>query len=286
VRFTRSWVGGEQGSMHNLPVSNPVDIWLSDEPDESLRRVSTAFTRHWFLTSTGVTEDNLCFKGLVALDTETAYRLSGATQPTFPGLWTGFDFAQVLTAERESKKELLAFTRGPVLYRLSESATDDDGISIESQLITRSFDLAPQRDSASAEVYFVKQLRHLDMWFSAVKKTSVVTAYFRPTGHPRWSQLGVPRTIETLPGGYEGYRRRVRFSLDNVSDLVDSSNETLLAFGTEFQFAFVFSGNLTIERCSITADDMGEEPPDPEDVPLELAEPSGIELNDYSYRAE
>jgi hypothetical protein len=127
-------------------------------------------------------------------------------------------------------------------------------------------------------------LLHVDLWLKDIRKTSLVTVYFRPTGYTKWILLGVPRTVEALPSGGAAYRRRLRFSLDNVGELVDNSTEDLLAVGTEFQLAIEVTGNLTIERGQLVADTRGEAPPEPVDVALESGALAGVDLDDYSYR--
>jgi len=276
VRYTRSWVGGGQGALHNVPSSVEVETWFQGD-EAYLRLVSLAFADNWLLTTVSG-QNNTYFRGLVAMDVMPAYGLAESSPPVYAGLWTGLRCCQLLSVDLNDAKHMLVVAEGPKVYRLDSMAVTDSGTAIESRVITRSFGFKSP--------YIAKHLLHVDLWLTNIAVDTQVSVYFRPSGYPRWFPLGVTRNVEAFPDGGAGYRRRLRFSLDNPGDLSDTSNQDLVVTGTEFQLAIEFTGNLMIERCLVSADELMEEPPDPEDVALEATPLSGSVFDDYSYAVE
>jgi len=275
IRFTKSEVGSGGGSLSNTPMSLPVDTWFANEERVYLPFVSSSQWDNYIFTTAGGVDDYL-FRGLVTLDTAVTHGLVGSSQPAFPGIWTGFKFAQVINADRAGRRELFAFTEGPELYRLDEDALDDAGISIKARLITRSHNFG---DAASS-----KQFDYIDLWVSDVLKETTITVYFRPTGYPKWCLVG-SRSVGVYPG-YPGYKRKLRFSLDDSTVYANNVSGEPLRVGTEFQFAIEIEGNATIERCLMMAAKKSEPPPDPCDTIGTGSESlDGVDLDDWFYDA-
>lgn len=275
VRYTKSEVGSGTGSLASLPFSLRVDTWFRDEAQEYLPFVSAAFWNHYaMMTVSGV--DDRYFQGLVVMDSVSTHVASGASNPAFPGVWTGFKFAQVLVAMRGYKRTVFVFVDGLRLYHLDEDATTDDGVSIMSRLITRSHGFG---GGASA-----KQLQFVEFWMSDIYKTSAVTVYFRPTGYPLWSSLGT-RVVKPAVD-YPGYKRRLRFAVEDASAFRNVVTGELLNVSTEFQFAIEIEGNLTIERCLMAALQVDEPPPNPCDVDPGTGTLTGVALDDWYYSVD
>jgi hypothetical protein len=272
VRFTQAWVGGGSGSLHNMPTSVEASDWF--RPDDALALVSTAFSDHWLLTT--VEAGDLGFQGVVALDAVSAYSLSDARAPVFAGLWTGLNVQQLVMAQSNYATRTFVVAQGPEIWIYDNGSYDDNGTAIESRVVLRSFGFD--------DGFAAKTLQHVDLWVTDIRKPTTIRVYFRPTGYPKWNLVGSERTVEPHPTGEPGYQRRLRFSVDNHNDLVDSSDLEHLAAGTEIQVAIEFTGCMAIERGLVVADLRAEEPPDPEDHSLLDAELGGTVFNDFSYK--
>jgi len=280
VRYTATSVGSSSGALSNLPMSLRVSTWFDSEVRSYLKYVSTAFWNNYALVTVAGT-DTRYFQGIVALDTAATHALAGNSNPAFPGVWTGYSFAQVVNAERLGRNEVFVFVEGPRLLRLDEDATQDvdsagESVNIESRLVTRSYNFG--------DAGMVKKLQHLDLWLSGIYVDSTISVYFRPTGYPKWCLMG-SREVEAA-AGYPGYRRRLRFSIEDATQFCNTMTKELLPVGTEFQFAIEIEGSATLERGLAHATREVEAPPDPCDVALSTGTLTGSDLDDWSYSAE
>ena len=273
VRYTKAAVGSESGMLANTPMSLRANEWFVDEPREYLPFVSSASWNNYALVTVGG-HDTRYFNGIVAMDAAATHALVGSSVPIFAGVWTGYAFAQILTAFRSGKLECFVFTEGPELLTISEDAvTDSSTVDIKSRLVTRSYNFG--------EAAYLKKLQYLDLWVSNVYRDSTITVYFKPTGYPKWNILG-SRSVQKL-ASYPGYRRKLRFSMEQPQSFCDTTTGGLLDTGTEFQFAIDVEGNATLERCVVVGERYTEQPPDPCDTTIAETTLVGMDLSDWDY---
>lgn len=275
IRFIRFSATAVANSLSNTPQSSEVEEWLALDARTSLPFVSMAFADNRLLcTAAGV--DTRYFKGLVSLDTALVSAFSGAGSPAYDGLWTGFDFAQVLAADCGGRKAHYVFTRGPQLYRLDAGAATDPGNTpILSRVITRAF----------IDTVDLKQIKYAEIWASELKVATTFRVWYRPTGYPLWALLG-ERTLSVPTGSLPQVRRKVRIALDVDSKMCNPATGEALWKAQDFQFALDFEGHAQIDKFRVVVESLTEGPPEPCEGQIEavmVGELAGQVLDDFEY---
>ena len=284
LRYTSTRVAGGSGSLSNVPQSEEVAQFLAlDAAGGYLPYVSTAaFGNLVFATCSGT--GGRFFRGLISLDTAQVAAMTGEDAASYDGVWTGLDFAQVLTACRDGQPNTFLFTKTPSLYRLDSDVTNDYNgtafVPIQARLETRVFNF---------ESIDVKKLQFVELWLGDLVGNATLTVYYRPSGYPLWARAG-QRVIQVASGSLPQTRRRLRIPIDSGVTFCDPVTQERLSSATSFQFAIEWSGHLQIEAFRAVVQVVGEATPSvcDEDVQAVLAvsETAGVVLDDFGYRVE
>ena len=235
-------------TLTSLPMSHELEVFHQTDTTPYLESASASFV-----------DSRLCFtlkgdagpvyKGLASLDFAKVYSMGGPDSPAYDGIWTGFDFQQVLAA-RDSSRKWRQFvveksgTSGNTLLVLSDTAVKDLGSSsIESMVVTRFMDFGT--------VVETKVVKTLELWLSGIAEDSSITVYGRPRGFPGWVELGTKSFH--VPGGEPQSRRRVLIPVSQEELACDPVSSEKLNVATQLQFALVWRGRLTIDRFRAVA---------------------------------
>lgn len=278
IKYESSSVGN---SLVNLPMSHELDVFRLADSTPQLPSVSMSYYDSR-VTWTMRGSSGPVYKALASLDLAKVYNLGGSgSNPSYDGIWTGFDFQQTITARDANKKwrHFVVVKKGTnenhVFVLDKDAVKDNDTKPIQSSVWTRYMDFGSPVDT--------KALREIEVWFSEIKTDTTVQVYFRPRGYPSWSLIATK--IFEVPGGEPQARRKVSFPV-TVEDLgCDPVSEEKLNIATQFQFAIVWTGRLKIDRFRAIATLRAESPVSC----LEVDNPSGVELDaglqldDYSY---
>ncbi len=274
---SQQWQGG---SLMNSPISTEVAPYMTDP--SYLRYVSGAyFDNNVLFTCEGT--GSRYFRGMVHMDWAPLISFGqAATAPAYTGIWTGANFAQLITARKAGYQTCFVFAQGPKLYLVDPDVDADNGaVDIESRIITRTFNFK--------DFSLRKKLYNVDLWISKLTRDTTVTVYARPNGYPFWAMLS-SKLIRVGAGGSPQMRHRVRFGLDDILDKCDATNGRPLYNCAEFQFAIEWTGHMQLDKALFTTELLGEQPPDPcgESVAVSLVETatSGVALDDFSYTIE
>ena len=267
----------QTGSLFNSPISTEVSRYMSDA--SYLPYVSSTFFDNNHLTTCEGTGTRY-FKGLVHMDVAPTVNLGSPTSgPSYTGVWTGDNFAQVLTSRKDDAVRAFAFAEGPILYLIDPDVdADNASVPIKSRLVTRAYNFENFVDR--------KKLRYVDLWVSALTRDTTITVYARPYGYPYWISLA-DKTVQVGESGAAQIRHRLRFGLDETRDSCDPVSGRPLYSAPEFQFAIEWTGHMQLDRALFVAELVGEGPPDPcsetAAVTLAASATAGVELSDFTY---
>ena len=301
IQYTRAQAAGGAGALSNVPLSNEVEPFLTNDTNYLSRVSSAVWDNRVAMTCLGWSNlQDIGFYGFTVFDTAASYYNGVQGRGIYDGLWTGLNVAQVLTARKNGlgKPTLYLLTNDMALFHADPDALWDtvpapsgydpavftQNASIVSRIETRTM---PFGDLGTT-----KQLRWLELWVKDVAITTEIKVWYRPSGYPLWTRLGDTRTISvgnSTTGGYPHVRRRLRFVLEEADCACDAPSGEPLWVGTGFQFAIEWAGNLTLERCRAGALPVAEAPPKPCDEAaevIELGACAGELLSDTSYEAE
>lgn len=278
LKYEASNIGN---SLTSLPMSHELDEFHKADTNPQLAATSMNF-HDSRLTFTLLGGTGPIYKALASLDLAKVYNLAGAgTNPSFDGIWTGFDFQQTLTARDENKRwrHFVVIKKGNEnhLFVLDSNAIlDNNDKPIESTIITRFMDFGSAVDT--------KALQYVNIWFSDIKTDSQVELYFRPRGYPFWTPVATSSFV--VPGGKPQFRRSVSFPLTIEEIGCDPVSEEKLSIATHIQFAIRWRGRLKIDRfravATLRVDPPGSclEADNPDNVEITI----GLELDDLAYR--
>jgi hypothetical protein len=305
IRFTQSRTAGASTlALANVPLSGEVRQYMENEDATFLSYISATFTdNRLFMTAMGATPRY--FRALISLDWANVYTLTQLAEPAYDGIWTGHQYAAVMTASRDNRPTTYILTRDAKLLRIDETAYADsiadapyvDPVnpdlpatlipafqSIESRIITGC--LAPSTDSTSPDFFTQKVLKFVELRVSNLRRTTEFRVYYRPKGYGYWATLGTAITIPVGDDSAPQIRRKIRFSVDKQV-FCDPSTGEALQTSAEFQFAIQWTGYAQIDTVWVEASGVGVLPPSPcsttEAIDVEASSTAGIELNDFSY---
>ena len=159
------------------------------------------------------------------------------------GVWTGFDFLQVLSINGV----LHAFVQAPGRVRLVKLGTggaDPAGTSVASELVTRMFDFVYNEASAYHEL---KRLVSAQLFLSGIDRPTTVTVEYRPENTPVWTHLGTAAI--NVPAGSAPQFRRLVFAPDTtvVGECNPVTKQPPWMFHSA-QFRIRWTGRATIAR--------------------------------------
>lgn len=244
IKHTASQTGGNSGVLSNPSQSNEMQAYIAAEDETYLPYVSGAIcSDRFFMTTSGT--DSRYFQALMVLDTAKVAGLTGTQNPSYDGIWQieGKPVAQVFNAFLNGKPTTFVVTQGPDLYRLDPDAVMDGATKIKSRIHTRVYNF----DDLSLKI-----LEYVELWVSDLQHDTAVTVYYRPAGYPLWNVLDT-RALKVAAGSLPQRRRRLRFVLDNRSEVCDPVSKQHLIGAQAFQFAIAWEGYMKIEAFMATA---------------------------------
>ncbi len=269
------------GSLFNSPISTEIERYM-DDPGY-LPYVSSAFYDNNLFVTCGGTSSRY-FQGLVHLDVGLTVSLgSPSAGPAYSGIWTGDDFAQVMSARKDDKPRGFVFASGPKLYLIDKDVDADvsasgTSVPIESKLVTRAYHFGNFAER--------KKLNHIDMWISKLTRDTTITVSARPYGYPYFTPLS-SKTLLVGESSAAQMRHRLRFGIDDALDSCDPLSNRPLYNAAEMQFQITWTGHLQLDRAVFQAEIVSEGPPDPcsetETLVLTPGAQSGTVFNDFSY---
>jgi hypothetical protein len=286
LRYTASQVSGGSGTLSATSISHEVQPWLDMDSLADLPFVSVAVAdNRAFMTSGGRTGQG--FNALVCLDAAPAHGISGAlVPPAYAGIWTGAKFLQVLRGEVAGVITLLALVANGDAVELwyldpdQEIYRDNETKQTLCRLYTGAF--------AFGGVRSLKKFSHVDVWVRDLRGDATLTAYYRPEGYSLWNacnSVSLVADYETA-GALPQRRYRVRLS-PTSDDVYDPATNIHLGQGNSFQICLEWEGSLALEKVTVAALPVSEEPGvccDEGDTAVALVEGTGgVSLDNFSY---
>jgi len=127
-------------------------------------------------------------KALGSIELAQAYDANPSEQPILhEGIWTGFDFLQVLSIGNRLHA-VVSGKDGPHLLRLgSPDGYDPGGVAIRSELVTRMFPFVYNEASSFREV---KRFVRFSAFFQGIDRPCRVEISYRPEHMLSWTRLG------------------------------------------------------------------------------------------------
>ena len=278
--YDASTLNGSGGNLSNIPASLPMTYYHNLSGVTELAAASATFVDNRYLwTLKGKT--GALYDGLGVLDTSASV-FTGVNNPMkYDGVWTGFDFQQVVGMKSNGQRRLVIVAKGAndTNYLLMQSPGtyyDNGTTAIRSCVVSRVTNFI--------EPLKTKELRSVTLDLSDIRTPVVVTVLYRPRGFPTWTSMGT-RTIN-VPGGGPQIRKSVQFVVDTTTVSCDDISEIPLNVADEFQFALQWTGFCRIDRCMEFANAKDKSPSDmceadnADDSTLPLTE----NLDDFGYK--
>lgn len=250
VKYTASSTSGSGGSLSSTPLSFELRPFIEQSAREALPATSLSFSDNRVLfTTAGLVDGN--YRALGVLDTAKAASISGAENPSYDGVWTGYNYLQVLSARKNKEwltfivvKDLSASDSVSLLWLDSSANTDCSKVPVKSVIWTRMFEFNSPSDT--------KKLILAELWLSDIKRNTDVSVYFRPRGYHKWS-LAATKTIVVPEGSQPQTRRRLHFPVPMTATGCNPASNEKLYLATSMQFAIVFTGRCKVDRFLATA---------------------------------
>jgi len=248
LRFTATASASSSGLLSNDPISDEVREF-TDLDGACLRELSLAFSSNRALTTTNpetAETGETVFRGLVSLDTSPASALGKASSALYDGVWTGYQFAQVLSGSPVGSGILYAVVKDGsdnVLLRLADSPGQDyPETDIQSRLYLRAFPFQ--------SAFIRKRFKHLDLWLSDLVGDVSLRAYLNGD-----SGYWVPVTDETAFTISEGSGSLgpVRLGSSVYDNVCSPTTRRPLNTGCLLQFCLAWSGILRLTRGKLVA---------------------------------
>jgi len=278
VKYTAS---GASGALSSTPMSFELRPFIEQGTKAALPATSTSYSDNRVMFTTAGLVDGT-YRGVAVLDTAKAASISGAERPSYDGIWTGYDFQQVLTA-RKDKEWLSLFIVKPksgsinYLLWLNDSAlVDCDTTPVKSVIVTKLMDFGQPLET--------KRLTLTEIWLSDIARDTTIEVYFRPRGYSKWS-LAATKTVLVPEGSQPQTRRRLHFPVSMTSTGCNPANREKLYLATHMQFAIVFTGRCKVDRFLATATLVLDPPAacvEEEGVVVDNSAP-GVVLEDFDF---
>lgn len=266
-------------AMYNVSKSFEARRWVDLTPDSYRAWISAANADnrlHW----------SLCDGAAVgSLDFAQVYTATPSEiPPLHEGIWTGFDFKQVLSSNG-ALHAIVGASDGLHILRLSDTEIyDPKNTPIESFIVTKYY------AGMYNEMYHLhepKKLAYVDMLVAGISCPTELKVYFRPIHYPTWTLLGT-KEFNVLAGSPAQVRTRVKFSVNpaTVTGCNEITKETLYV-GHAFQFRLVWTGRMQIDRFTVAAPILDEAPrAQCQDDNPELLSYPDEEFHDFDYEVE
>jgi hypothetical protein len=159
----------------HIPLSTNVKQYLSNDSDYLLKYASSIYfdNRILFTVSPMWNDGRPCHFGVVAVDFDILSSFGINSKPAWEGQWVSQQFfpVQLLSGTFEGVTRAFVFgldaTGQNQLYELSRNDKGDDGVKIEWEMITRSFDF--QKLSQQSTPFNENELYGADVWLKDIE---------------------------------------------------------------------------------------------------------------------
>jgi hypothetical protein len=266
--------------LDNEPISAEVrDIMALDDKSD-LPFVSAAKTNNRFLMSANA-GDNNTFQALISFDVSPVSAINMNAKPIYDGVWTGYDFYEVMLGEYQDEDRILAVVRDSdgairLLYLNEDQHQDEGDTDITSKVQT------PYKHFENP--FINKEFRYAEFFVSDIKGDVTLKAYYRPDHDEFWARM----TQATLKGDSTGSnQRRGIIRLTPESDVPTEPIENkCMNRGFMFQFLIEWTGCMRIDRMRFYAQEkhLDFEPSPTETVSVKLeADTDRVAVDFYDY---
>lgn len=239
--------------------------------------------------------EEIRFKAIVSLTPVAASGLETAV--VYNGIWTGYEFLQIVSGNLQGNQQPLVFARDPdgamQLLSLSNIHGQDEDTLTECRAYTGAYDFLADIDQSSSTSLgkvmlaksILKRFEYLDIWVSGIYGEATMTLYARPVGYPAWVECG-SFTVEAITSpvtrvnAWPQYRRKQRITAPRLQ--CDPVTGWDLLTASEFEFCLEWTGGLQIDRALFFATLL------PEEKNFACVQPQGRTLSatgfdDYEY---
>jgi hypothetical protein len=241
---------------------------------------STVTPTSYITGSTTGTE--IFHRGLVALDYTSTSTVGGKSSPAWEGVWSGLQFQQIFSGFFNDRQRCFAMVYGGPgnnqIWEITNTYGDDLPLGsvgsaptvpttkIQCQLESRAYDFNSP--------YNKKKLRRLDLWLSNINGTINMDAAYHMDGKACWTEwpptwqrcatVSDPILMEENPNS-NGYSQnlpqaRTQITQPMPPNICDPVVGGYTHFGFNCQVRLVWTGNLTLDKMVVTADDIVEDP--------------------------
>ena len=270
--------GNAAPALFNVTKSLEAKRWVDQTSREWLPKASACLADnriHWVLADG---------RALGSIELAQAYDANPAELPILhEGIWTGFDFQQVLSLDNRLHV-VVKENESLFLLRLgSKDGYDPGGTPIKSELVTRSFSYIYNEASTYREL---KRLIDLKLFFQDIDRPTAVTAEYRPQHMLRWTPLG--SALYNVPPGSGGQFRRLVLAPDMTQlEICNPVTKDPPWMFHAMQFRLQWTGRLTIARLSTLASQQEEatQPACADDNPEGVSLPLEAD-DDFTYTVE
>jgi len=266
--------------LDNDPISSPIRDVIELDNKADLPFVSGAKTNNRFLMSANA-GDNNTFQALVSLDVSAVSAMNTNTKPIYDGVWTGYDFYEVMLGEYEDEDRIMAVVRdsdGAIrLMYLNESEYQDDADTDITSKVETPF-------KHFSNPFVNKEFRYVEFFVSDIKGDVSLKAYYRPDHDEFWARM----TQAHLKGDASGSNQRrgiIRLTPESAVP-VDPIENKCLNRGFMFQFLIEWTGHMRIDRMRFYAQEKAEDfdPSPTETNAVKLAAASDrLDIDFYDY---
>ena len=235
------------------------------------------------------------YKGVVSMS--VADRAKTGEPVVFNGIWTGYEFLQLVSGTLYGSTQPLVLARdvdGDLqLLSLTNYSGKDGETSTECRIYTGAYDsMAGVMRSANETLGNVmvwktalKRFEYMDIWISGIYETVNLTLYCRPFGYTGWVKCG-DFEVEAVTSPTERtnawpqFRRKQRITAPRLP--CDSVTGLNLMTASSFQFCLEWSGGVQIDKALFFTTLL------PEEKNFACVQPQGNTLsatgfNDYDY---
>lgn len=261
LRYDKTDLSGAGGVLYNTPRSNEMRYWIEQGDPQYLGEVSSTFVDNRFFW-TLIGDSDKTYAAVGVLDTIPAYTMAAQEPPAYYGVWTGFDFHQVVSARKAQKYRLFAYARkaagGVVFLRYDDDTTLDPlSTPIVASLTTKTFDFALDRVATATSI---KRLDYCEFWLQDITRNTTVSVYYRLAGYSTWTLMGTKAI--SVPSGPPQSRRQLKISLDQSTTDCNTVTNKPVFVGDRFQFLIRIQGSCMLEAFRAVATVVSEEEPD------------------------
>jgi hypothetical protein len=258
VQYDRASLSGGSGALYNTPKSNEMRYFIRAADPLYLSEASSAFTDNRFYWTLHGESDHT-YRGLGVLDMIPTYSMSAKDPAAYYGIWTGFDFHQILAARKNQDRLFFAVAKtdsGLALLKYSDDQVTDEGTTpITATVETGALNLATEGSAVATDV---KRLQFIELWLGNIKRNTTVSVYYKPFGYSKWSLAGTQSI--SVPGGPAQRREALKFPIKEEEIEYHAMTGQRLNVAESFQVMLRWTGFCRIDLCRL----MGVVVPQPE----------------------